>query len=177
VLSDLLTIAERRPDFENVKVAWVGDGNNMANSWINASVQIPFELALACPEGYDPDPNILAYAEQSGVRLTLTRDPEEAVAGAHFVNTDVWASMGWENEQEDRAAVFAPYRVDDDLLAVADADALVMHCLPAHRGEEITDEVIEGPRSIVFDQAENRLHMQMAVLEWILSAPEAYLEE
>jgi ornithine carbamoyltransferase len=170
VLSDLLTIAERRTDFENVKVAWIGDGNNMANSWINASVQIPFELALACPEGYDPDPNILAYAGQSGAKVTLTRDPEEAASGAHFVNTDVWASMGQEEEQRKREKIFEPYQVNDDLMAVADSGAMVMHCLPAHRGEEITEEVIEGPRSIVFDQAENRLHMQMAILEWILAA-------
>jgi ornithine carbamoyltransferase len=170
VLSDLLTISERRPDFENLKVAWVGDGNNMANSWINAAVQVPFELVLACPKDYDPDPNVLAYAKQAGAKVTLTRDPEEAVTGAHFVNTDVWASMGMEGEQEEREAVFSKFQINDDILALADPEAKVMHCLPAHRGEEITEEVIEGPRSIVFDQAENRLHMQMAILEWVLTA-------
>jgi len=170
VLSDLLTMYEHRQDFENLKVAWVGDGNNMANSWINASAHVPFELALACPEDYDPDPNVLAHAKQAGAKVTLTRDPEAAVSGAHFVNTDVWASMGMEEEQAEREAVFAKFQVNDDLLALADPEAKVMHCLPAHRGEEITEEVIEGPRSIVFDQAENRLHMQMAILEWVLTA-------
>jgi ornithine carbamoyltransferase len=168
VLSDILTIYERRKDFENLKVAWVGDGNNMANSWINAASLFPFELALACPSGYDPDPNVLAYAEQAGARVSLVRDPDVAVAGAHFVNTDVWASMGQEEESDRRRAVFSPFQLNEDLLVLADPKAKVMHCLPAHRGEEITDELIEGERSIVFDQAENRLHMQMAILEWLM---------
>jgi ornithine carbamoyltransferase len=169
VMSDVLTISEIRPDLENVRVAWVGDGNNMAHSFIEAAVLFPFELRLAVPAGFDPDPNVMAYAREAGARVMLTRDPEEAVEGAHFVNTDVWASMGQEEEARERRRVFAPYQVNDDLLAVAHPEARVMHCLPAHRGEEITDEVIEGPRSIVWDQAENRLHMQKAILEWLFA--------
>ncbi|MDY7000625.1 MAG: ornithine carbamoyltransferase [Thermodesulfobacteriota bacterium] len=167
VMSDVLTLFERRPDLENLKVAWVGDGNNMAHSWINAAVHFPFGLALAAPKGYEPDRDVVENARRLGARLTLTHDPEEAVAGAHFVNTDVWASMGQESEHAARLDVFSPYQVNDSLLAGADPEACVMHCLPAHRGEEITNEVMESPRSIVWDQAENRMHMQKAILEWI----------
>ncbi len=167
VMSDVLTMFEGRPDLENLKVAWVGDGNNMAHSWINAAVHFPFELALAAPKGYKPNPDVVENARQAGARLSLTSDPREAVAGADFVNTDVWASMGRESEHSTRLDVFSPYQVNDELLTLAHPEAKVMHCLPAHRGEEITDQVMEGPRSIVWDQAENRLHMQKALLEWI----------
>ena len=165
----MLTLFERREDLSGVRVAWVGDGNNMANSWINAAAYFPFTLCLATPEGYDPDPEAVAAAKDAGAKVSLTRDPVEAVKGAHFVNTDVWASMGQETEASRRRWVFAPFQVNDELLSHADPSAKVMHCLPAHRGEEITDEVMEGERSIIWDQVENRLHMQKALLEWIFS--------
>ncbi len=171
VLADLLTITERfgadalaRP---GLKVAWVGDGNNMANSWLEACVLLGFELVLACPEGYDPDPQLLS---RSGGHARVVRAPAEAVEGAHVINTDVWASMGQEAEVQERQRRFAGYIVDAPLLARARRDAIVLHCLPAHRGEEITEEVLEGPQSAVFDQAENRLHAQKALLELLLDA-------
>lgn len=169
VMSDMLTMYERTPDFGDLTVAWIGDGNNMAHSFINAATHFPFELRLACPVGYGPDSDILTRAKSLGARISLTRDPAEACSGAHYVNTDVWASMGQEEEQVKREAAFAGYMVDDALLAVADKDVKVLHCLPAHRGEEISEEVFEGPHSVVFDQAENRLHMQKAIMEWIFS--------
>ena len=167
VMSDVLTMYERTPDLAALKVAWVGDGNNMANSFIEAAMVFGFTLTLACPEGYDPDTSLLAEAQQAGCRVTLVRDPKEAIAGAHYVNTDVWASMGQEAEQKRREQAFAGYCVNDALMALAAPDAKFMHCLPAHRGEEVTEEVFESPASIVFDQAENRLHMQMAIMEWV----------
>ncbi len=170
VVADLLTISERlghdavaRGDLD---VAWVGDGNNMANSWLEACAVLGFRLRLACPEGYDPDPRLLARA---GGRARLTRSPREAVAGASVVNTDVWASMGQEAEVEKRRRAFQGYLVDQALLGAAAPGALVLHCLPAHRGEEIAEEVLEGPQSAVFDQAENRLHAQKALLELLLA--------
>ncbi|MBG0776689.1 MAG: ornithine carbamoyltransferase [Desulfovibrionaceae bacterium] len=169
VLCDVMTMTERTPDLSGVKVAWIGDGNNMANSWISAAARFPFALTLACPEGYDPDAAVLAEARAQGARVDLVRDPYEAADGAHYVNTDVWASMGQEAEQKEREAAFAGFIVDDELLARAAAGVKVMHCLPAHRGEEITDAVMEGPASIVFDQAENRLHIQKAILEWVMA--------
>ncbi|WP_461209244.1 ornithine carbamoyltransferase [Desulfocurvus sp. DL9XJH121] len=170
VMSDMLTMYERTPNFEGLVVAWVGDGNNMAHSFINASVHFPFELRLACPVGYGPDPDILTRAKSAGARISLTRDIREACAGAHYVNTDVWASMGQEEEQKKREQAFAGYMVDDDLLSVCHKDVKFMHCLPAHRGEEVTEAVFEGPHSIVFDQAENRLHMQKAIMEWVFTS-------
>jgi len=169
VMGDVLTMYERTPDLSKVRVAWVGDGNNMANSWIEAAIYFPFELFMAFPEGYEPDRDLLGFAMQAGAKIFLTHDPLMAVDGAHYVNTDVWASMGQEEEQKKREAAFKGYCVDAAMMALAAPDAKFMHCLPAHRGEEVTDEVMEGPASIIFDQAENRLHIQKAILEWALS--------
>ncbi|NJB67459.1 ornithine carbamoyltransferase [Desulfobaculum xiamenense] len=170
VMSDMLSMYERTPDFEGLKVAWVGDGNNMAHSYMNAAVHFPFELVIAAPEGYDPDPAILDNARRLGARVSVTRDPREACRGAHYVNTDVWASMGQEQEQKKREKAFADFQVNDELMALAAPDAKFLHCLPAHRGEEVSESVLEGPQSIIFDQAENRLHMQKAILEWVFTA-------
>ena len=166
VLSDLMTILEKKERIEDLKVAWVGDGNNMANSWIQAAGRLGFSLTLACPPGYEPDERILHAARQDAVKpITLLREPREAVNDADVINTDVWASMGQEDERELRLRVFRPYQVDGALLARAKKDAIVLHCLPAHRGEEITDEVLEGPQSVAFDQAENKLHIHKAILK------------
>jgi ornithine carbamoyltransferase len=147
-------------------VAWVGDGNNMANSWLEACSLLGFELRLGCPAGYDPDPALLARA---GAKAKVFRSPAEAVEGAHVVNTDVWASMGQEAEVEERRRKFEGFIVDEALLRKARPNAIVLHCLPAHRGEEITEAVLEGPQSAVFDEAENRLHAQKALLELLLA--------
>ncbi len=163
VLADVLTIRQHLGGYEGKKVAWIGDGNNMANSWINAAYRLGFELALACPEGYDPDPETLARARRHAP-VTLVRDPREAAEGADVINTDVWASMGQEEEQAQRERAFAGYRVDAALMARADRGAIFLHCLPAHRGEEVTAEVIDGAQSRVWDEAENRLHAQKAVM-------------
>ncbi|HEU4559574.1 MAG TPA: ornithine carbamoyltransferase [Longimicrobium sp.] len=172
IMADLQTIRENfGPDLEPVKVAWVGDGNNMANSWLNAAWRLGFELRLAVPEGYDPDPEILARARQ-GAKIIVTRDPREAVEGADVVNTDVWTSMGQEDEAEKRIRAFQGYIVDDALMDRASDRSIFLHCLPAHRGEEVADEVIEGPRSRVFDEAENRLHAQKAIMVRLM-APDA----
>ncbi len=168
VMSDLLTIYERTPDFSSLKIAWIGDGNNMANSWINAAVLLPFTLYLSSPQGYEPDPGIMERAREKGAKVFFTYDPEEAVKDAHYINTDVWASMGFEEEVQERRKAFERYQVNNALLKRARGDVGVLHCLPAHRGEEITDEVIEGPNSLVWEQAENRLHMQKAILEWVM---------
>ncbi len=170
VLADLLTITERfgadalsKP---GLVVAWIGDGNNMANSWLEACALLGFELRLACPPGYDPDAALLARA---GAKARVVRSPAEAAAGAHVVNTDVWASMGQESETEERRRRFDGFIVDEALMRRARPNAIALHCLPAHRGEEITDAVIEGPQSAVFDEAENRLHAQKALLELLLA--------
>jgi ornithine carbamoyltransferase len=164
IMADLQTIRENfGPDLSTVKVAWVGDGNNMANSWLNAAYRLGFELRLACPRGYEPDAEILERA-RGAAKIVLTTDPREAIEGADVVNTDVWASMGQEDEAAERARAFTGYRVDDELMGLASDRAIFLHCLPAHRGEEVTDSVIEGPRSRVFDEAENRLHVQKAIL-------------
>lgn len=170
IMSDLLTIHERTPNFDAVRVAWIGDGNNMANSWIEAAMYFPFELFMAFPEGYEPDKELLTFALQAGAKIFCTHDPKQALDGAHYVNTDVWASMGQEEEQKRREKAFAGYMIDEKMMELAHPDALFMHCLPAHRGEEVSEGVIEGPASIVWDQAENRLHMQKAVLEWVFKA-------
>lgn len=167
VLSDLLTIRERTPDLGRITVAWIGDGNNVAQSWINAAAKLPFTLFLACPEGFEPDRDLLNKALGAGAEIKMTRDPQLAVSVADYVNTDVWASMGQEEEEETRLKRFAPFCLTPELMAEAPEGARVMHCLPAHRGQEISEEVLEGPQSIVWDQAENRLHMQKALLEWV----------
>ena len=167
ILADLLTARQHLGGYEGKRIAWVGDGNNMANSWLNAAYVLGFELTLACPEGYDPDPAIFARA-RGAAKVTLVRDPREAVAGAHVVNTDVWASMGQEEEQKVRERAFAGYQVNDALMARAARDAIFLHCLPAHRGEEVTESVIEGPQSRVFDEAENRLHVQKAIMALLM---------
>jgi ornithine carbamoyltransferase len=163
ILADLLTVRQHLGGWEGKKVAWIGDGNNMANSWINAAYRLGFELTLACPEGYEPADHLLARARQNA-KVTLTRDPKEAIAGAHVVNTDVWASMGQEDEQKKREKDFAGYVVDGSMMERAAKDAIFLHCLPAHRGEEVTADVIDGPQSRVWDEAENRLHVQKAIM-------------
>jgi ornithine carbamoyltransferase len=169
IMADLQTIRESLgPDLEPVKVAWVGDGNNMANSWLNAAYRLGFELRLAFPEGYEPDAAILERA-RSAANIVVTHDPREAVEGADVVNTDVWASMGQEEEAEKRIRDFAGYCVDDALMARASRRSIFLHCLPAHRGEEVADSVIEGPRSRVFDEAENRLHVQKAIMVKVMA--------
>ncbi len=167
VLADVLTIRQHLGGTDGSVVAWVGDGNNMANSWINAAWRLGFELRLACPEGYDPDPDIVARA---GSQVRVVRDPAAAVDGAHVVNTDVWASMGQEEEQAQRAHAFRGYTVDSALMRRAARDAIFLHCLPAHRGEEVAAEVIDGPQSRVWDEAENRLHAQKAVMAVLMGA-------
>ncbi|HVE78295.1 MAG TPA: ornithine carbamoyltransferase [Gemmatimonadaceae bacterium] len=163
ILADLLTVKQHLGGYEGKRIAWIGDGNNMANSWINAAYRLGFELTLACPEGYDPDQTILRRAQQHA-KVRVVRDPQEAAAGAHVINTDVWASMGQEEEQKIREKAFRGYQVDDALMRRADRSAIFLHCLPAHRGEEVSDSVIEGPQSRVWDEAENRLHVQKAIM-------------
>lgn len=169
IMADLLTIYERTPDFSKLRVAWIGDGNNMANSWMEAAVFFPFELTLACPKGYEPDKALMDSYKKAGARITLTNNPEEAIKDADYVNTDVWASMGQEAEQLEREKSFKNFIVDEKLMALAAPEAKFMHCLPAHRGEEVSEGVLEGQQSVVFDQAENRLHAQKAILEWVYS--------
>lgn len=163
VLSDVFTVSEALGGWEGRVFAWVGDGNNMANSWINAAAMFGFELRLACPEGYEPDHEIFNRAKQQ-TQVSIFEDPEEAVRGAHVVNTDVWASMGQEADAAARRLAFKGYTVDSDLMQLAAEDAVFLHCLPAHRGEEVAADVIDGPHSRVLDQAANRLYVQMALL-------------
>ena len=164
ILADVLTVQQHQGDIRGTTVAWIGDGNNMANSWIEAAAHLGFSLRVACPEGYDPDADFLADAAAKGADVRLLRDPREAVDGADVVTTDVWASMGQEEEQVKRAMAFALYQVDGELMARARSHAIFLHCLPAHRGEEVTAEVIDGPQSVVWDEAENRLHIQKAIM-------------
>jgi ornithine carbamoyltransferase len=176
LLADLLTVRQVfGPDLlagadGPLRVAWLGDGNNMAHSWLNAAALLGFELRLAVPEGYDPDPGILEAAGQKAA-VVLTRDPEEAVEGAHVVNTDVWASMGQEEEAEERMDVFRPFQVNEALMDQAHPESIFLHCLPAHRGEEVTAGVMDGSRARVFQQAENRLHAQKALLMLLFERP------
>ncbi len=169
VLSDMMTVIEKKGDLEKLHIAWVGDGNNMANSWIQAAAVIGFELTLACPEGYEPNNEILAAAGKIAKKaIKVVREPVEAVQSADVVNVDVWASMGMESEQEERLRVFSDYQLNSELLAKAPADCIVLHCLPAHRGEEITDEVLESKQCVAFDQAENKMHLHKAILEILI---------
>ena len=163
ILADVFTVQEAIGGWQGKTVAWVGDGNNVVNSWLHAAAILGFELRLACPEGYEPAREIFERAQQ-GAKVSMHEDPEDAVRGAHVVNTDVWASMGQEGEADTRSLAFKGYTVDAALMKLAAPDAIFLHCLPAHRDEEVTDEVIEGPQSRVFDQAENRMHVQKALL-------------
>ena len=167
ILADLLTIQQHLGGWDKKVVAWVGDGNNMANSWIDAAGLLGFELRLACPEGYEPNRDIFKRNEKL-TRLLITEDPEEAVSGAHVVNTDVFASMGQEGEAEARLRDFRGYQVDETLMSKADRAAIFLHCLPAHRGEEVSEAVLEGKQSRVWDQAENRLHAQKALMATLM---------
>jgi len=164
VMGDILTCIERGKDLDSMVVAFVGDGNNVANSWVNAAGNAPFELRIAGPSGYEPDRELLSAARAKGANVSVLNDAIEAVTGADVVYTDVWTSMGQEEEKAERDRQFRPYQVNNELLSHAADDVIVLHCLPAHRGEEITDEVMDGPRSAVFDQAENRLHAQKAIM-------------
>jgi len=169
VLSDLFTIMEKKGRYTGIKVAYIGDGNNIANSWINAAARLPFQLSLACPHGYEPNQELMQRGmRESEIGITVYRDPIDAILDADVVYTDVWASMGQEAQQEERKKHFRSYQINTPLLSYARKDAIVMHCLPAHRGEEITAEVMDGPQSVVIDQAENRLHVQKAIMEILL---------
>ncbi|MDR2504114.1 MAG: ornithine carbamoyltransferase [Deltaproteobacteria bacterium] len=169
VMGDLLTIYERTPDFSRLRVAWIGDCNNMAWSWMEAAAVFPFELSMAFPPGYVPAGNKVSAYLRSGAKISITGDPRQAARGAHYINTDVWASMGQEDERAAREKAFKGFCVDAGMMSLAAPEAKFMHCLPAHRGEEVTEEVMEGAQSIIFDQAENRLHIQKAILEWAFS--------
>ncbi len=175
VVADLFTVMEiAGDDLRKVRYAWIGDGNNMAHSWINAAAILGLDLVLACPAGYDPDVKVVERArrridEQGAGSVTIVRDPRVAAAGARVLSTDVWASMGQEQEAQERKRAFAGFCIDASLLALADPRPIVLHCLPAHRGEEIAADVLEGPHSAVFRQAENRLHTQKAILELFLA--------
>jgi len=168
VLADLLTVQEAIGGWEGKIVAWVGDGNNVANAWIDAAGVLGFDLRVACPEGYEPD-RTLFEKNQRLTRLMITEEPEEAVAGAHVVTTDVWASMGQEEDAVRRRAAFQGYTVTGELMDLARPEAIFLHCLPAHRGEEVDEAVLEGPQSRVWDEAENRLHVQKALLLKLVS--------
>jgi ornithine carbamoyltransferase len=168
ILADLFTIQELKKDLAHCQIAYVGDGNNMANSWIEAALTLGFSLRIGTPQGFDPDPAVLKRIDSAKARtIVLTHDPEKAVSGADVVNTDTWFSMGQEVSEQKRKA-FEPFQVNDSLLSRAKKDAMVLHCLPAHRGEEITDAVMDGPKSRIFEQAENRLHVQKSILEMLL---------
>jgi ornithine carbamoyltransferase len=179
VLADLLTIREHMGRLEGLKLVYVGDGFNVASSLLAAAPRLGLSITLACPEGYDPGPAAIAAARAAAddpTTIEIVRDPRAAVAGAHAVYTDSWISMGLEDETEARLRAFAEYQVDAELMALAEPDAIFMHCLPAHRGQEVSDEVMDGPRSVVFDQAENRLHVQKALLVQLIRGPVAFKE-
>ena len=171
IMADLMTVIEHKGGYEGLKFAWIGDGNNMANTWIEAAAIFGFDLTLACPKGYEPNKKVLDWAlSRATSRIVLTDDPKEAVTGADVLNTDVWASMGMETEQKKREEAFAGFQLNEELLVLANPDCIVLHCLPAHRDEEITDEVIEGSNSVVWDEAENRLHIQKAIMAWLMGS-------
>ena len=163
VLSDIMTVIEKKGNIESLKIAWIGDGNNVANSWINAACTLGFQLILACPRGYEPE-----EIRDATANISITEDVKEAAEDADVLNTDVWVSMGDEREREERLKIFRQYRIDEEVLRVSKPDSIVMHCLPAHRGEEITYDVMDGKRSVVFDQAENKLYLHQALLEVLI---------
>lgn len=165
LLADMQTFHELRGNIAGKTVAWVGDGNNMCNTYLEAAVQFDFQLHIACPEGFEPKAR---FVEQAGDRVKIFRDPEQAVQGAHLVSTDVWCSMGQEEEVAQRRALFRPFQVTSALLDLAAEDVLFMHCLPAHRGEEVSQDLLDDPRAVAWDQAENRLHAQKALLEFLV---------
>ena len=165
LLADIQTYTEHRGDIKGRTVTWIGDGNNMCHSYINAARQFDFKLNIATPKGFEPDEKIMTAA---GDRIALTNDPKAAVENADLITTDVWASMGQEEEQTRRRIAFADFQVDETIMKLADKEALFMHCLPAHRGEEVAAEVIDGTQSVVWDEAENRLHSQKALIEYLL---------
>lgn len=165
ILADLLTVSECFGGIDDIKVAWVGDGNNVAHSWIEAAGLLGFELRIACPKGYEPEPAIMAHARNVGARVEVTASADDACRGVDVITTDVWVSMGQEDETQKRRRIFGSYIVDEKRMSLAGADAIFLHCLPAHRGEEVAAEVIDGPQSRVWDEAENRLHTQKALLD------------
>ncbi len=167
VLSDLMTVQEKKGRIHDLRVAWVGDGNNVAHSWIEAAKVLGFHLVLACPAGYEPEEKVLEGAAEN---IRIVSDPREAASQADVINTDVWTSMGQDAEREKRLRDFQGFQINDALIRLAKPDAIVMHCLPAHRGEEITESVLEGSHSVVFDQAENKMHLHQALLEWLIPA-------
>jgi ornithine carbamoyltransferase len=169
IMADMFTILEHRGQLDGLKITYIGDGNNVANSWINLASILPFNLTICSPPGYEPDNDILVHAKENNIsKVQVLSNPEEAVKDADVVYTDVWASMGQESETKERHNIFKNYQVNQQLMSLAKVDAKVMHCLPAHRGDEITDEVIDGPQSIVFDEAENRMHVQKAIIVKLL---------
>jgi ornithine carbamoyltransferase len=170
VISDIMTIIEHKGRYKDINIVWVGDGNNVAHSWINAAAVLGLNLRLACPEGYSPDRQILETALEKGVgKIVVTSDPVEALEGADVIYTDTWASMGQESELSSRRQVFEPFQVNEAILKNASDDVILMHCLPAHRGNEISEQALEGPHSVVWDQAENKLHMHKAILDILLT--------
>ncbi|MDP4163192.1 MAG: ornithine carbamoyltransferase [Bacillota bacterium] len=172
VLADLLTIFEHKGSFENLKICYIGDGNNMAHSLIEGAVKVGMDISIASPKGYAPDDSIVQQAKkvalQTGANIHILENPIEAVSGADVIVTDVWASMGQEEEQQKRMEIFKPYQVNAELCKYAKEDFIFLHCLPAHRGEEVTAEIIDGKHSVVFDEAENRLHAQKAILKLLM---------
>lgn len=168
ILADIMTLEENKGALEPLTVTWVGDSNNVATSWMHAAVRFGFTLRLAAPKLLQPAMSFMEWGRSEGGKITLFEDPAEAVAGADCVTTDVWVSMGQEQGSAQRVALLEPYQVNEALMAKAKPDAIFMHCLPAHRGREVTDGVIDGPQSVVFDEAENRLHVQRAILAWCL---------
>ncbi|MFT4571477.1 MAG: ornithine carbamoyltransferase [Hyphomicrobiaceae bacterium] len=173
VLADCFTLLEQRGKLDGLHVSFVGDGNNMVHSWMLAAARFGFDFTLVCPPGYEPDPTIVASAKADATgAITVTHDLDAGTRGVDVLYTDVWTSMGQEAEAEERRRIFAPYQINQAMLDRAASDAIVMHCLPAHRGEEITAEVVDGPQSVVFEQAENRLHIQKAIVAWLLDGVE-----
>ncbi len=168
ILADLVTIQETLGNWEGIKVAFVGDGNNVATSWVNLAARVDIEVVLATPPGYEPPEEVVSKARDEGARVEIVHDPSQAVKGAKVIYTDVWVSMGQDKERQERLKAFAPFQVTPQLMKLADTGVIFMHCLPAHRGEEVVDEVIDGPASVVWDQAENRLHLQKALILMLL---------